>query len=92
MEDKIIIPLMDENGKTINYELVDINFYNNQTYAIFYPVDSKDTELVICRVDDNPNNSEESIYTIETDEKIIKELYNQFKIKSPSNFVFIDSK
>ena len=92
MENKIIMPLVDENGKTIKYELVDINIYKNQPYAIFYSTNSKDTELLICRVEDNPENSEESIYTVETDKKIIEELYNKFKMKAPSNFVFIDKK
>ena len=65
MDKDIIIPLTDEQGNTVNYELLDIINYNENTYAVFYPTVPDDTEVLILRAEDIPNSDEDN-YIVET--------------------------
>ena len=85
----MIMTLTDENGNNIDYELLDIIGYNNNTYAVFYPTVPDDTEVMILRVEDIPN-SEEANYVVETDERIVQEVYKQFKEKFKGKILFPD--
>jgi len=85
-----IITLTDESGNNINYELLDINVYNNNTYAVIYPTDPNDTEVLILRVEDIPN-SDTANYIVETDEEAVQQVYKMFKEKYKGKILFPDS-
>jgi len=88
-EEKNIMELTDENGNTVEYELLDIVKYNNSTYAVFYPTLPNDSEIVILRVEES-DNIDESIYIAEEDEEILREVYDLFKEKYEDEFDFKD--
>lgn len=87
MDKDIIIPLTDEQGNTVNYELLDIINYNENTYAVFYPTVPDDTEVLILRAEDIPNSDEDN-YIVETDEKIVQQVYKMFKEKYKGKILF----
>lgn len=88
-EDKIIMNLTDENGNEVEYELLDIVKYNDSIYAVFYPTDIEDTEVIILRVEDS-DNVDESIYVVEEDEEILNAVYDLFKEKYEDEIDFQD--
>ena len=90
MDKDIIIPLTDEQGNTVNYELLDIINYNENTYAVFYPTVPDDTEVLILRAEDIPNSDEDN-YIVETDEKVVQEVYRLFKEKYKGKILFPES-
>lgn len=87
MDKEIIIPLTDEQGNTVNYELLDIINYNENTYAVFYPTVPDDTEVLILRAEDIPNSDEDN-YIVETDEKVVQQVYKMFKEKYKGKILF----
>ena len=87
MDKDIIIPLTDEQGNTVNYELLDIINYNENTYAVFYPTVPDDTEVLILRAEDIPNSDEDN-YIVETDEKVVQQVYKLFKEKYKGKILF----
>ena len=90
MDKDIIIPLTDEQGNTVNYELLDIINYNENTYAVFYPTVPDDTEVLILRAEDIPNSDEDN-YIVETDEKVVQQVYRLFKEKYKGKILFPES-
>ena len=90
MDKDIIIPLTDEQGNTVNYELLDIINYNENTYAVFYPTVPDDTEVLILRAEDIPNSDEDN-YIVETDEKVVQQVYKLFKEKYKGKILFPES-
>jgi len=87
-ENKVIISLTSENGEEKDFELLDIVSYNNNAYAVFYPMGEVESEVVILRIQD----SDKSNYIAETDEEIIKKVYKQFKEKYRGKIIFDDKK
>ena len=86
---KVIVTLTTEEGLDVNYELLDVVPYNNNVYAVFYPTEEGDTEVVIFRVEDIPG-TEQANYLVETDDTIIQEVYKQFKAKYRGEILFAD--
>ncbi len=90
MNKGMIITLTDESGNNIDYELLDIIVYNNNTYTVIYPTVPDDTEVLILRVEDIPN-SDNANYIVETDEQVVQEVYKMFKEKYKGKILFPDS-
>jgi uncharacterized protein YrzB (UPF0473 family) len=89
MEGKETISLSDENGNSIEYEVLDIIEIKNNFYTVLYQADGKDTEVSIFRVEDTPDNKH-SQYIMETDENIINEVYNKFRENYRNDIRFLD--
>ena len=87
MDKGLIIPLTDEQGNTVEYELLDVVNLNDNTYAVFYPTIPDDTEVLILRVEDIPNSDEDN-YIVETDEKTVQQVYKMFKEKYKGKILF----
>ena len=90
MEDKNIMSFTDENGNTIDYELLDIVEYNEKTYVVLYPTIPGDTEVIILRVEES-DNPDESIYIPEPDEYTVNKVYALFKEKYKDEIKFEDN-
>lgn len=86
---KNIMTLTDENGNTVQYELLDIIQYDENLYVVFYPTVLDDTEVVILRVEDSENINE-SNYIVEEDKYIVNEVYKMFKEKYKDKIKFED--
>lgn len=89
MDRKDTLVLSDENGNSIEYEVLDIIQIKDNYYTVLYQADGKDTEVSIFKVEDSPDNIH-SQYIMETDEKIINEVYNKFKDDYRNDIRFLD--
>lgn len=87
MDKGLIIPLTDEQGNTVEYELLDVVNFNNNNYAVFYPTVPNDTEVLILRIEDIPNSDQDN-YIVETDEKVVQQVYKLFKEKYKGKILF----
>ena len=86
-----IITIIYANGNKEDLEVLDINVYNNKTYAVCSTTNPEDTEVEIFRVEDIPG-TDNANYIMETDEKAIQAIYNEFKKKYIGDIQFIDGK
>ena len=91
MDEAMIMTLTDENGNQVDYELMDIVPFENNTYAVFYPTKEGETEVIICRVEELPDKENDK-YIMETDPRILNAVYKQFKIKYMGKIYFADGK
>ena len=90
MNKDMIMTLVDETGNQVEFELLDIIGYNNNTYAVFYPTVPDDTEVLILRVEDIPG-TDNANYIVEKDDNIVQEVYKMFKEKYRGKILFPDS-
>lgn len=91
--DNVII-LNDENGEEIKFEFLDLIEYENEQYVVLLPVleegEEDDGEVVILKVDDVDENSDEEAYVSVDDEDTLMEVFNIFKDKFKDEFDFVD--
>lgn len=63
-----IIVLNDENGNEVQFEFLDLIEYESEEYVVLLPVleegQEDDGEVVILKVDDTDENSDEESYEI----------------------------
>ena len=87
-----IIVLNDENGKEVNFELLDLVELDGEEYVILLPIDEDDNEpgeVVILQVEDTDSDDEESYVSVE-DEEVLNKVFEMFKEKFKDEFDFID--
>ena len=78
MEDLIV--LTDENGQEVEFELLDLIEYQGEEYAVLYPADGGDDELVhILRVTAEDLDEEEARYEGLEDQELIETIYRIFR-------------
>jgi len=91
--DNIII-LNDENGEEVKFEFLDLIEYENEQYVVLLPVleegEEDDGEVVILKVDDTDENSDEESYVSVDDEDVLMAVFNIFKDKFKDEFDFVD--
>ena len=91
--DNIII-LNDENGEEVKFEFLDLIEYENEQYVVLLPVleegEEDDGEVVILKVDDTDENSDEESYISVDDEDVLMAVFNIFKDKFKDEFDFVD--
>ena len=89
-----IIVLNDENGEEVKFEFLDLIEYENEQYVVLLPVleegEEDDGEVVILKVDDTDENSEEESYVSVDDEDTLMAVFNIFKDKFKDEFDFVD--
>lgn len=89
-----IIVLNDENGEEVKFEFLDLIEYENEQYVVLLPVleegEEDDGEVVILKVDDVDENSDEEAYVSVDDEDTLMEVFNIFKDKFKDEFDFVD--
>ena len=77
-EDRII--LTDEEGQQIEFELLDLVEYQGDEYAVLYPAEGDEDELVrILRVVNEDLDQEEARYEGLEDEELIQAVYRIFR-------------
>ena len=89
-----IIVLNDENGEEVKFEFLDLIEYENEQYVVLLPVleegEEDDGEVVILKVEDTDEASEEESYVSVDDEKTLMAVFNIFKDKFKDEFDFVD--
>jgi len=89
-----IIVLNDENGEEVKFEFLDLIEYEGAQYVVLLPVleegEEDDGEVVILRVEDIDDDSEEESYVSVDDEDTLMAVFNIFKDKFKEEFDFVD--
>ena len=89
-----IIILNDENGNEVQFEFLDLIEYESEEYVVLLPVleegEEDYGEVVILKVDDTDDDSDEESYISVDDEDTLTALFEIFKEKFKEEFNFTD--
>lgn len=89
-----IIVLNDENGNEVQFEFLDLIEYDSEEYVVLLPVleegQEDDGEVVILKVDDSDEESDEESYISVDDEGTLTAVFEIFKEKFKEEFNFTD--
>ena len=91
--DNIVI-LNDEDGNEVRFEFLDLIELNNEEYVVLLPVleegEEDEGEVVILKVEDMDEESDEESYVSVDDEAILNQVFEIFKEKFKDDFDFVD--
>ena len=91
--DNIVI-LNDEEGNEVKFEFLDLVELDNEEYVVLLPVTSEgeedEGEVVILKLEDTDDDSEEESYVGVEDEEILNQVFEIFKDKYKDEFNFVD--
>lgn len=91
--DNIVI-LNDEDGNEVRFEFLDLIELNNEEYVVLLPVleegEEDEGEVVILKVEDMDEESDEESYVSVDDEDVLNEVFEIFKEKFKDDFDFVD--
>ena len=91
--DNIVI-LNDEEGNEVRFEFLDLIDYEGEQYVVLLPVaeegDIDDGEVVILKLEDTDEDSEEESYVSVEDEDVLMAVFNIFKDKFEDEFDFVE--
>ena len=91
--DNIVI-LNDEEGNEVQFEFLDLVELDNEEYVVLLPVTSEgeedEGEVVILKLEDTDDDSEEESYVGVEDEEILNKVFEIFKEKFKDEFNFVD--
>ena len=91
--DNIVI-LNDEQGNEVKFEFLDLVELDNEEYVVLLPVtdegEEDEGEVVILKLEDTDDDSEEESYVGVEDEEILNKVFEIFKEKYKDEFNFVD--
>ena len=91
--DNIII-LNDEEGNEVKFEFLDLVELDEEEYVVLLPVSDEgeedEGEVVILKLEDTDEDSEEESYVGVEDEEILNKVFAIFKEKYKDEFNFVD--
>ena len=91
--DNIVI-LNDEDGNEVKFEFLDLVELDNEEYVVLLPMteegEEDEGEVVILKVEDTDDESEEESYVSIDDEEILNKVFEIFKEKLKDDFDFVD--
>lgn len=91
--DNIVI-LNDEEGNEVKFEFLDLIELNEEEYVILLPINDEgeedEGEVVILKIEDTDDDSEEESYVSVEDEDVLNEVFEIFKEKFKNDFDFVD--
>lgn len=91
--DNIII-LNDEDGNEVKFEFLDLVELDEEEYVVLLPVteegEEDEGEVVILKLEDTDEDSEEESYVGVEDEEILNKVFAIFKEKYKDEFNFVD--
>ena len=89
-----IITLNNENGEEVKFEFLDLIELENEQYVVLLPMvedgEEDDGEVVILKLEDTDDESEEESYVSVEDEEVLMKVFNIFKEKFKDEFDFVD--
>ena len=89
-----IIVLNDEEGKEVKFEFLDLVELDEEEYVVLLPVaeegEEEDGEVVILKLEDTDEESDEESYVGVDDEEILNKVFQIFKEKYKDEFNFVD--
>ena len=89
-----IIVLNDEQGNEVQFEFLDLVELDEEEYVVLLPVSEEgeedEGEVVILKLEDTDEDSEEESYVGVEDEEILNKVFAIFKEKYKDEFNFVD--
>lgn len=91
--DNIVI-LNDEDGNEVQFEFLDLVELDDEEYVVLLPItgegEEDEGEVVILKLEDTDDDSEEESYVGVEDEEILNKVFEIFKEKFKDEFNFVD--
>ena len=91
--DNIVI-LNDEDGNEVQFEFLDLVELDDEEYVVLLPItgegEEDEGEVVILKLEDTDDDSEEESYVGVEDEEILNKVFAIFKEKYKDEFNFVD--
>ena len=91
--DNIII-LNDENGNEVKFEFLDLVELDDEEYVVLLPITAEgeedEGEVVILKVEDTDEESDEESYVSVEDEETLNKVFEIFKERFKDDFDFVD--
>ena len=92
-EDNIVI-LNDEDGNEVKFEFLDLVELDDEEYVVLLPITAEgeedEGEVVILKVEDTDEESDEESYVSVEDEETLNKVFEIFKEKFKDDFDFVD--
>lgn len=90
-----VIVLNDEDGNEVKFEFLDLVELDDEEYVVLLPIleneDAEDDgEVVILKLEDTDEDSDEESYVGVEDEEILNRVFAIFKEKFKDEFDFVD--
>ena len=89
-----VIVLNDEDGNEVNFEFLDLIELDGEEYVVLLPMSEEgeedEGEVVILKVEDTDDDSEEESYVSVDDEATLNQVFEIFKDKFKDEFDFVD--
>ena len=93
LDDNIVV-LNDEEGNEPQFEFLDLVELDDEEYVVLLPVteegEEEEGEVVILKLEDTDEDSEEESYVGVEDEEILNKVFEIFKEKYKDEFNFVD--
>ena len=93
LDDNIVV-LNDEEGNEVQFEFLDLVELDDEEYVVLLPVteegEEEEGEVVILKLEDTDEDSEEESYVSVEDEEILNKVFEIFKEKYKDEFNFVD--
>ena len=93
LDDNIVV-LNDEEGNEVQFEFLDLVELDDEEYVVLLPVteegEEEEGEVVILKLEDIDEDSEEESYVGVEDEEILNKVFEIFKEKYKDEFNFVD--
>ena len=91
--DNIVI-LNDEEGNEVKFEFLDLVELDEEEYVVLLPIteegEEEEGEVVILKVEDTDEDTEEESYVSIEDEEVLNKVFEIFKEKFKDDFDFVD--
>ena len=84
---------VDEDGNEVEFEFLDLINYDDEQYVVLLPTEEESDEpgeVVILRVEDTDQDSDEESYVSVEDEEVLNKVFEIFKEKFKDDFDFVD--
>ena len=89
-----VIVLNDEAGNEVKFEFLDLIELDGEEYVVLLPMSEEgeedDGEVVILKVEDTDEESDEESYVSVDDEATLNKVFEIFKDKFKDEFNFVD--
>ena len=89
-----IVVLNDDEGNEVQFEFLDLVELDDEEYVVLLPVtdegEEDEGEVVILKLEDTDDDSEEESYVGVEDEEILNKVFEMFKEKYKDEFNFVD--
>lgn len=89
-----VVVLNDEDGNEVKFEFLDLVELDDEEYVVLLPIledgEEDEGEVVILKLEDTDEETEEESYVGVEDEEILNKVFEIFKEKFKDEFDFVD--